>query len=941
MQISVRRERAAAAGALATRGGGAHARLVRAACIVSTCAVATVSGAQGQAALRTTRLGGGTTVARTRSETPRNVRALRAQGAILIDGRLNDPVWRTADVATGFVQQRPSPGGAATQRTEARVVFDDRALYVSMRLFDTAPDSLIAPLGRRDYDGFADWAHVLVDSYFDRRTAFHFAVTPSGTRRDGLISNDAEWNEDTSWDAIWDVATSRDSLGWSAEFRIPLTQLRFDRCRTAATTPVLSRPTDAGASAASPSGCAWGLQFIRDIARRNERSVWAPIAPDAGGYVSLFGTLGGIDGVRAPRRLELVPYTVAQVTRAPLDAENPFAARTAVASTLGADLGVGITSKLTLTATINPDFGQVEADPSEVNLTGFETFLRERRPFFVEGSNIFTYPLGDGWFFGEEQLFYSRRIGRPPQVDEPDGADAVDRPDATTILGAAKLSGKVGDWTLGVLDAVTGAERAPYVTADGVRRSFTAEPRTNYALGRLSRDFAGGRNSVGGVVTAVHRDLDSHAAKLLRSSAVAVGIDGRVRSPSRNYTFGGNLVGSYVRGSAAAIAETQRSSVHLMHRADRDRGGLDTTRTGLGGLSAELRAVKQGGGHWRWGANGRVVTKGFEANDLGFQLRSDVLAAAGWVGYSHFEPGRVVRRWDVWTNHWTLRSLDGERERLTSNLFANVQFQSGWMAMGELKREFSRVSTTLLRGGPATYLPPNVSWMGRVVADPRRPVSGDLMTEGFVDDAGGGRRIGVFPTLTVRPSSRAELSVRPGFAWVKNPAQYIETATAGGDTSYVVGALTQATTSLTAWLNVTFTPSFSLQLYAQPFLSAGRYASLAEVRAARASRLRDRVATFAPEAVATLTDGDLLIDRGGGRSAVTVADPAFSIRELTSNAVLRWEYRPGSALFVVWAQTRADDVGAPDFSVGRQARALWRAEPTNVLLLKASYWITP
>jgi len=940
VQISSRRPWGTAPVASVIRIHPVRACVVRWACIATACSMLASTGAQGQSALRTTRLGNGALAARGRNETPRNVRALRAAGPVVIDGHLNDAAWSTADIATDFVQQRPTPGAASTHRTEARVMFDDQALYVSMRLFDPAPDSLLAPLGRRDYEGFGDWAHVLVDSYFDRRTAFHFAVTPSGTRRDGLISNDAEWNEDASWDAVWDVATSRDSAGWNAEFRIPLTQLRFDRCRAAATTPVLSRSTDGGGTPDGLTRCAWGIQFIRDLARRNERSVWAPIAPDASGYVSLFGTLGGIDGVRAPRRLEIVPYSVAQVTRAPLDAGDPFATRTAVASTLGADLGVGITSKLTLTATINPDFGQVEADPSEVNLTGFETFLRERRPFFVEGSNIFRYPLGDGWFFGEEQLFYSRRIGRAPQVDEPDDADVVDRPDATTILGAAKLSGKVGGWTLGVLDAVTAAERARYVTTDGTRRSFTAEPLTNYALARLSRDYAGGRNSVGVVASAVYRDLEPHAAQMLRSNAFAAGIDARVRSPSRNYTFSGNVVGSFVRGSAAAITETQRSSAHLMQRPDRERGLLDTTRTSLGGLSAELRAIKQGGGHWRWGANARVVTDGFEVNDLGFQLRSDVAAAAGWVGYSHFEPGRVVRRWDLWTNHWTLRSLDGERERLASNLFANVQFQSGWAVMGELKREFSRVSTTLLRGGPATYLPPNVSWMGRVMADPRRPISGDLMTEGYVDDAGGGRRVGFFPTVTVRPSSRAELSLQPGFAWVKNPAQYIETASAGGDTSYVVGALTQATTSLAARLNVTFTPSLSLQLYAQPFLSAGRYGTLAEVRNARASQLRERVAPFAPGAVATMADGDLRIDRDGGRSALTMDDPAFSVRELTSNAVLRWEYRPGSALFLVWAQSRDDDAGAPDFSVGRQARALWRAAPTNVLLVKASYWIT-
>jgi hypothetical protein len=383
-------------------------------------------------------------VARVRGDGIRLVRATRAASTVVIDGRLDDSAWRSTQPASDFVQQRPAPGAPASERTEARVVFDASALYVSMRLHDSHADSLIAPLGRRDAESYGDWAHVIIDSYHDRKTGFHFAVNPAGTRRDGMISNDAEWQEDESWDAVWEVATSRDSLGWSAEFRIPLTQLRFDRCGGGAPGPaVLARPGDAngaaGTAATPDADCAWGVQFVRDIGRRNERSLWAPIALDAGGYVSRFGTLAGIDGLRSPRRLELVPYSVAQVTRAPLDPGNPFYHRTAVNGALGADLGLGLTSTLTLTATINPDFGQVEADPSEVNLTGFETFLRERRPFFVEGSDIFQYPLGDGFFFGEEQLFYSRRVGRAPQLDDPDDAGAVDRPDATTIFGAAKL----------------------------------------------------------------------------------------------------------------------------------------------------------------------------------------------------------------------------------------------------------------------------------------------------------------------------------------------------------------------------------------------------------------------------------------------------------------------------------------------------------------------
>ena len=867
------------------------------------------------------------------------VRARRATTLIVLDGRLDDAAWRSAELAADFVQQRPTPGAPASERTEARVLFDAGALYVSLRMFDNHPDSLLAPLGRRDAGAYGDWAHVIIDSYHDRRTGFHFAVNPAGTRLDGMISNDAEWQEDTSWDAVWDVATARDSLGWTAEFRIPLTQLRFDRCGDASQpAPTLAKPND-GAAAAAPS-CAWGIQFMRDLARRNERSTWAPIVPGAAGYVSRFGTLAGIDGVRSPRRIDLVPYTLAEATRSPADPTNPFDRRTTVNGAFGADIGLGITSKLTLNATINPDFGQVEADPSEVNLTGAETFLRERRPFFVEGGDIFRYVLGDD-LLGQEQLFYSRRIGRTPQLDDPASAIAVDRPDVTRILGAAKLSGKAGPWTLGILDAMTGTERAQFVNDDGIRGSAIVEPRTNYAFARLSRDGADGRNSAGIVASAVHRDLDPAAALTLRSTALMAGIDGRLRSRDRSYTVIANMLASYVSGTPQAITETQRSSVHLMQRPDRRGGPLDTTRTSLAGMSAEVRAMKQGGGPWRWGINGRVATSGFEINDIGYQLRSDVVTATSWVGYTHFEPGRVLRRWETWFNQMARWTFDGDRERLAANVYGQASFQNNWTLMGELRREFSQQSPTFLRGGPATYVPPNVSWWGRLVFDPRRVLSGELVTQGSVDDVDGGSRVTFSPIVTLRPASRAEVSLQPSITRVTNPSQYVETASADGDTSYVTGRLAQTTTALTARLNLTFTPTLSLQLYAQPFLSAGKYGRLGEVRRPGARALEQRVSTFAASAVSPVEGNELRIDRGPGRAPITLDDPNFTVAELQSNAVLRWEYRPGSALFFVWAQSRNDDVNAVDLSLDSRARDLWRTPGTNVLLVKFSYWLAP
>jgi hypothetical protein len=349
--------------------------------------------------------------------------------------------------------------------------------------------------------------------------------------------------------------------------------------------------------------------------------------------------------------------------------------------------------------------------------------------------------------------------------------------------------------------------------------------------------------------------------------------------------------------------------------------------------------MKQGG-RWRWGTDARVVTSGFEVNDLGFQLRGDLTSLYGWLGYVHFEPGRLLRRWEIWSNNWGRWTLDGKREVFAANLFTILNFQNNWMLMNEVRREFSQQSPTLLRGGPAMWVSPNVTWWTRLVTDPRHTVSGEVFTQGHVDDVGGGRRIMVSPVVTVRPSSRAELSMQPSVTQVVNPTQYVETATGGGDTTYVVGALRQTTRAVTARLNLTFTPQLSLQLYAQPFLSAGRYRGLGQVMNAGARDAAGRVSVFGASAVTRAGEETLRIDRGPGRSTLEVDDPDFTVRELKSNAVLRWEYRPGSALFLVWAQARDNDAQSRDFSVSRQARDLWRTPGTNVLLIKASYWLT-
>jgi hypothetical protein len=855
----------------------------------------------------------------------RSLSAAQTTERILVDGRLDERAWRDAPAATDFVQQRPSPGRPASQRSEARVIYDGDALYVAMRLYDAHGDSVTAALGRRDYDAVSDWAHVLIDSYFDRRTAFRFAINPAGVKQDAMLSGDAEWNEDRGWNAVWDGAAARDSLGWAAEFRIPLTQLRF-------------RPQGAGAEAPR-----WGVQFIRDVARLSERAVWAPIPPDANGFVSLFGELGGLRGIAAPRRLEVVPYAVGSVTRAPVEPGDPLHSASTSAGSFGADVQYGLTSDLTLTATLHPDFGQVEADPSLVNLTGAEAFLVEQRPFFVEGSDIFRTPLaGSPWAFGEQHLFYSRRIGRAPQLGVPDDATYEDVPPATTLLGAMKLSGKTaGGWSVGLLDAVTAEERATYIDGRGARTVMTAEPLTNYAMARAIRDFRAGTSAVGGAVTATTRRLDDGTARRLRGGAYVGGVDGRHRWGGNDYLAEGSLRGSYVTGSAAAIARTQRGAVHYFQRPDAPHLEYDTTRTSLAGLTADVRVRKMGGGAWRWGVVSSAMTPGFEANDLGFHQSADALSSAGWVGYEGFKPGRRVRGWALYHNAWSQWSTGGERRFSAGNLFGRLDLQSNWQLFGDVRRVVGGLDTRALRGGPALARPGNVGAWLNVVSDARRVVSGALEVDIVREDEGPGRSLWVSPAVTVRPSSGTELALGPSLTRTIGPSQFVDAPTEGPETRHVVGELHQTTAALTLRASYTFTPDLTVQLYAQPFLSAGSFRGLKEVRAPRATRLADRFRRFTSDELHLVDDGARYeVDRDGdGTAELAFDDPDFNVRELQSNAVLRWEYRPGSAVFVVWTQGRdADDDGRP-FELGRDARQLLGTRPTNTLLVKFSHWL--
>jgi hypothetical protein len=833
-----------------------------------------------------------------------------------VDGRLNEAAWERAEPASSFVQTAPRPGSPSSEGTEARVLYDDEALYVGLRMNDASPDSIAAQLGRRDLTrAYSDWAGFLVDSYHDRQTGYRFLVNPAGVKGDVLHFNDT--GEDIGWDAVWDVAVRTDSAGWTAEFRIPFSQLRFSTPRGGAE-------------------MVWGINFYRDIARREERSWWSPVLPNSPGLVSMAGELRGLRGLSSPRHVELLPYTVARLTRAPDQPGNPFYNSNDLFGSAGADFKVGLTSGLTLTGTINPDFGQVEADPAQVNLSAFEVFLPERRPFFTEGGEVFRFGINPGG--GTEQLFYSRRVGRAPQRTLAYPGGFVDAPATATILGAAKVTGKTRGWSLGILDAVTAGEEASVFVADARRRE-PVEPMTNYLAARASKDFRGGLSGLGGIFTATNRMLDDDVPlQFLRESAYAGGVDGRHRFGGGNYMATGWLLGSHIQGSTRAIQRAQRSAVRFFQRPDADHVEFDSTRTSLSGMAGAVTMSKIAGGHWRWDLLANFRSPGFEVNDAGFQSFADAAVLGANLRYDQSQPTARFRRWGVGFSPSTLWNFGGERSQLGGTVYSDFQLKNFWGGAVSLTRNLEGLSTTATRGGPALVRNPSSQGSVSFFTDRRRKVSAEMSSSLWVEDGTGGRTFSLAPLVRLRPSTRVDASLQPSVAFNHDDWQYVMPAALAGQPLYLFARLEQTTAALTARVSYTFTPELSLQLYAQPFVSAGSFSDFRQVDDARASGFGDRFRTYGRDEISYDPATRVYTARPGGAGTISIPNPDFNVRQLRTNTVLRWEYRPGSTMFVVWSQGR-DVAGTTPFELTGDADALFAAPATNVLLVKFSYWL--
>ena len=869
---------------------------------------------------------------------PPTVTAVRVDRAPVVDGRLDDPVWNLAPAVTDFRQTDPDEGAPVSEATAVRVLYDGTAVYVGARLFDSAPARIVRRLARRDASTHSDEFRVFLDSYHDRRTAFEFIVNAAGVKKDVLIGDDGDF-DDASWDPVWEAATSVDSLGWTAEIRIPLSQLRFS-----------DTPDQV-----------WGVHFVRWIERKQEQALFPFISKKDNGLVSRFADLEGIRHVGAPKRLELLPYAVGRGTYlTPRDPGNPFESPASYHPGAGADLKYGMSSSLTLDATLNPDFGQVEVDETFVNLTAFEQFLEEHRPFFVEGTEIFNFGSNGGGatnFSGRPLYFYSRRIGREPQGKPESSGDFQDMPTSTTILGAAKLSGRpAGGWSVGVLDALTARERA--TVFDATARTYArdeVEPPANYFAGRVRRDLDAGNTSFGLLATAMDRWPDSPALDVLPTRAYAGGLDFFRRWGSKTYSLAGSVGGSYIGGDPAAIRQAQRSSNRYYQRPDASSFRYDPTRTSLGGVSADLYFNKVAGA-WRWGIAGSTNSPGFEVNDLGFQKRADQISAGAALGHRWTRPGKVFRQASAYLQVAPSWNYDGDAIDRTVKTFGYVQFRNFWTGDWSLSYSPPVVDDRLTRGGPLARKPATWYASADVTTDSRAAL-GAYAFASFQHDAAGGWYLNAIPQLTLRPSAALSFKVTGGYAAGRTMAQIVtkqadDTATATLGTRYVFGELLQHQFYVTLRANATFSPTLSLQLYAQPFTFSGDYGNFKELEARKTFAFnrygRDNGSTIGDTLLVSGTDtvpGYVVDPDGPSASAAkrfTFQDPDFRTRSVKVNAVLRWEYRPGSTLFVVWTQSRSGywpyDAS---FDVNRDfQRELFLDRPTNVLLVKFNYWLS-
>ena len=871
----------------------------------------------------------------------RSVRAAARSGPIEIDGRLLENAWMLAPVATGFVQQEPVEGAPAEEETEVRVLFDEAAVYVAARMYDSEPASIADQLVRRDNPGQYDRFEVAFDPNRDRRTAYLFSISAANVQADVYFFDDSE--ADPAWDAVWVSAVQRDSLGWTVELRIPLSQMRYE---------------------ASGDEQRWGVNFFRRRIRTNENTHFALVSQLQQGLVSQFAVLEGVQISRASRLVEFRPYALGSSYTAPSEGGDPFFDGSDIDSRAGMDFRYGLGAQFTLDGTFNPDFGQVEADPAVINLTAFETRFDERRPFFVKDAQIFNFSLSAG-----QNLYYSRRIGGRTHGEPPSDAKYADVPSAATILAAVKVTGRTtGGLSAGVLTALT-REETGLASFAGARanESFRVEPRTGFGVVRLQQDFNDGASTIGGIATLLSRDLPGDGSfEFLPRTALSAAIDFEHQWGDRTWAVFGYASSSHVRGDSTAITRIQRSSNHFFQRPDARRLEVDSSATSLSGVDWRLTLARPRGEHWTGAVWLAETTPEFEINDLGFSRRQEALDGGARLLYQEIRPGTLLRSYratfsthqnfshDVLDDPWSLDSWQRGHVSGQFSLEAELELLNYWEIDAELSLRPQMMDRTATRGGPLMLSPRSRTVFLGFQTDRRKRfnLGPGILYQRFQLDAGW--VAGVAVEMEFRPSPLVELEIEPLYSRSRTAAQYVATTDAlpyqpTFGRRYLFGDIERQELSLETRLNLTFSPTMTLQLFVQPLLSSGDYVSYRQLAAPETFDFD--VFEEGPHALVgqddmcpnartcTDADGRRYFDfDADGTVDYAFEDRDFNVRSLVGNVVFRWEYRPGSTIFLVWQRLQEDEVSAGSFDFSRDLSALVRAPAENVFMVKVSYW---
>jgi len=845
--------------------------------------------------------------------------ALGEYAAPTINGILEDEAWNLVEWGGDYIEWQPDENTPPTHQTKFKILYDSKNLYIGVRCYDSEPDKIVKRLSRRDgFDG--DWVEFNIDSYFDKRTAFSFTITAAGVKGDEFISNNGN-NWDSSWNPIWYAKAHIDNEGWTAEIRIPLSQLKFG----------------------SAEEQVWGFQSTRRFFRNEERSVWQRKPVDQPGWVSEFGELHGLKNIEPQKQLEIQPYTVAKTETYEAEEGNPFRDGSESNITAGLDAKIGITNDLTLDLTVNPDFGQVDADPSAIALDGFQIFFQERRPFFVENKNIFDFKVSQsqaGNTFGSDNIFYSRRIGRSPQ-GYPDTSDDefVDQPDNTPMIGAAKFSGKTNNgWAIGVLESVTSQRTATIINGEGDTRKEMVEPLTNYFVGRLQKDFNQRNSYIGGIFTATNRENLPEGLNFLHDAAYTGGFDFKHQWANRDWYFGGNITMSHVRGSEEAITNTQESITHLFNRIGADHVEVDTTRTSMTGTGGNVQIGKVGNGHWKFESGATWRSPELELNDIGFQRQADDVRHYTWIGYQTLKPDSTFRRVGINYNHWTAWDFQGNHNYLQFNTNSWQNWKNNWRTNIGFNYAPIEYSNFALRGGPRLRQSPWVSFWNGINTDYRKKLRFSFFHNGRKALDNSIKTYYMEGGFVYQPLNALRISVFPSLRINQDKLQFIDNFDdVNGSPRYLNGEINQRTLSMSIRLNYTINPNLTIQYWGQPFISRGRYSNFKHITDPIAKTFEDRFIQYTAEQT-SLTDGDYAIDEDlDGVTDFSFSDPDFSFVQFRSNLVIRWEYIPGSEIFLVWSQDVSRSGDPTNGLLSSLGDNIFGQKPQNIFLLKATY----